>query len=252
MLLARITEHVKAQNWFAVFVDFVVVVVGIFIGLQVSDWNQDRLDRKLEASYLLALQADLDATAENFDRFFEENAALRRDLSALAGFEQVVPGDIPTAELDRMIASGLWNLAILRIQMDAYEDLKFSIGTKLLGSQALRLELSRFESLLDRFHSAQRDMQEVQYRNIDPYLADHFPMRRFSEVFENASGLPESRAELPDYGAFISDVKTQSRLTMKFIGVNNTASMAQDLDESLMTLRELVAERLQLLGQSPH
>ena len=46
MILRRITEHVKAQNWFAVAIDFVIVVVGVFIGIQVS--NAARADRNRE------------------------------------------------------------------------------------------------------------------------------------------------------------------------------------------------------------
>ena len=42
MILRRITEHVKAQNWTAVVLDFVIVVVGVFIGIQVSNWNDAR------------------------------------------------------------------------------------------------------------------------------------------------------------------------------------------------------------------
>lgn len=45
MILRRITEHVSAQNWFAVGTDFVIVVVGVFIGIQVANLNDDRLDR---------------------------------------------------------------------------------------------------------------------------------------------------------------------------------------------------------------
>ncbi len=40
MRLRRVTEHVKAQNWFAVGLDFVIVVVGVFIGIQVANWNE--------------------------------------------------------------------------------------------------------------------------------------------------------------------------------------------------------------------
>ena len=43
MLLRRITKHVSDQNWFAVFIDFLIVVVGVFIGIQIGDWNNDRL-----------------------------------------------------------------------------------------------------------------------------------------------------------------------------------------------------------------
>ena len=34
MLLRRITKHIKEQNWFAVGIDFVIVVFGVFIGIQ--------------------------------------------------------------------------------------------------------------------------------------------------------------------------------------------------------------------------
>ena len=36
MLLRRITKHITEQNWFAVFIDFLIVVVGVFIGIQVA------------------------------------------------------------------------------------------------------------------------------------------------------------------------------------------------------------------------
>jgi len=39
MLLRSITKHVKDQNWFAVGLDFFIVVVGVFIGMQVANWN---------------------------------------------------------------------------------------------------------------------------------------------------------------------------------------------------------------------
>jgi hypothetical protein len=248
MLLRRINEHVKEQNWFAVVIDFIVVVVGIFIGLQVSDWNQERLDRKIEATYLLALQQDLEATAANYEKFLRDNTVIRDNLVSLATLEKGIPPELMPVDLDRMLASALWDLAILRIQMDAYDDMKFSVGTKLLGSQPLRLELSRFDSLLERYFAAERDMQEVQYRNMDPYLADNFPVRRFAGVFSNADGLPEAGGDPPDYVAVIGDMRTQSRLTMKFIGVNNTAGRARELGDSVEKLHGLIADRLYQLG----
>jgi hypothetical protein len=57
VLIRRFAEHIKAQNWFAVGLDFVVVVLGIFIGLQVADWNQMCLDRQ-EAAYHLGFLLD--------------------------------------------------------------------------------------------------------------------------------------------------------------------------------------------------
>lgn len=38
MLLRRMTEHVKEQNWFAVAIDVLIVVMG-GIGIQVANWT---------------------------------------------------------------------------------------------------------------------------------------------------------------------------------------------------------------------
>lgn len=42
MLLRRITKHVNEQNWFAVALDFVIVVIGILIAFQITNWNETR------------------------------------------------------------------------------------------------------------------------------------------------------------------------------------------------------------------
>lgn len=60
MLLRRINEHVKAQNWFAVFLDFLIVVLGVFIGIQVANWNEVRQERQREVHYLDRLDQEFD------------------------------------------------------------------------------------------------------------------------------------------------------------------------------------------------
>lgn len=45
MLLRRITKHVKEQNWFAVVVDFAIVVAGILIAFQITSWDEARQQR---------------------------------------------------------------------------------------------------------------------------------------------------------------------------------------------------------------
>lgn len=61
MLLRRITEHVTAQNWTAITIDFVIVVVGVFIGIQVSNWNEDRQNASRTENYYSRLIDDLDS-----------------------------------------------------------------------------------------------------------------------------------------------------------------------------------------------
>jgi hypothetical protein len=44
MLLRRLSQHLKQQNWFAVALDFFIVVVGILIAFKITSWNEARQD----------------------------------------------------------------------------------------------------------------------------------------------------------------------------------------------------------------
>lgn len=69
MILRRITQHVKEQNWTAIGIDFVIVVVGVFIGIQVSNWNADRLAQQRRDQIVDALATDLRDAIEVQDWF---------------------------------------------------------------------------------------------------------------------------------------------------------------------------------------
>ena len=47
MILRSITRHVRDQNWFAVGIDFVIVVAGILIAFQITNWAAARQDSML-------------------------------------------------------------------------------------------------------------------------------------------------------------------------------------------------------------
>ena len=61
MILRRLAEAIQQQNWFVVLLEVMIVVVGIFIGLQVDDWNQERLNRVNETIYLQEFLEDFEA-----------------------------------------------------------------------------------------------------------------------------------------------------------------------------------------------
>ena len=68
MILRRVTEHVKAQNWFAVGIDFLIVVTGVFIGIQVANWNAERADRVEAGNVLERLEQEFHMHLERTDR----------------------------------------------------------------------------------------------------------------------------------------------------------------------------------------
>ena len=59
MVLRRVTEHLSKQHWTAVFLDFVVVVAGVFLGIQAANWNESRKERVEERRYYAQILEDL-------------------------------------------------------------------------------------------------------------------------------------------------------------------------------------------------
>ncbi len=92
MLLRRVTLHVRDQNWTAVLIDFVIVVVGVFVGLQVQDWNEFRKDRIEEQQLLGRL---LEETVLLIDAHDQELRQFRFRADVLIGVNPVLFSQAP-------------------------------------------------------------------------------------------------------------------------------------------------------------
>jgi hypothetical protein len=71
MLLRRVIQHLRKQEWMAVAIDFVIVVVGVFVGLQVNDWGAAQAAKRRGDDYVERLSRDM-----------EKDLASRRNLVA--------------------------------------------------------------------------------------------------------------------------------------------------------------------------
>jgi hypothetical protein len=102
MVIRRIREHVATHDWFAVLVDVGIVVLGVFLGTQVNNWNQERLDAGRAREYRARLIDELDF---NTRQYALQTAYYRRakdyGLKALAALE----GGRPVPDRDFVIAA---------------------------------------------------------------------------------------------------------------------------------------------------
>jgi hypothetical protein len=61
MILRRLSANLRGQNWTAIGIEFLIVVVGVFIGTQVANWNQARLEKQATGRMLMQLVPELRA-----------------------------------------------------------------------------------------------------------------------------------------------------------------------------------------------
>jgi hypothetical protein len=72
VLLRRIIEYLKKQNWTAILLEFVIVVIGVFVGLQAQEWSAEREDRQRLERIVTALKVDME-DARRVESGFQED-----------------------------------------------------------------------------------------------------------------------------------------------------------------------------------
>ncbi len=87
MIFRRVKAHIAKEDWFAVFIDFIIVVFGVFIGIQVANWNDSRTaraetDRTLEI--LVPNIENFTGSAEDFKAYYAVTKAYGK--TALSGW----------------------------------------------------------------------------------------------------------------------------------------------------------------------
>ena len=143
-------QHVKEQNWFAVGLDVVVVIVGIFLGLQVAEWNESRKESDSEREYLLLITNDLDEIINHANLQHEfEQSRIRYSAELITILEQE-----QQLEKQERVGRLLTLLSIRRtpnFSNSAFDDLKSSGKLSLIGNSELRQSIIDFYNRIERW-----------------------------------------------------------------------------------------------------
>lgn len=94
MFLRRIVEHLKTQNWTAVGIELLIVIIGVFIGAQASNWNEARKVRAGEREYLQRLA---DQMAADTAEMHGKNAYIRDVTAAIVRTDAFIRAGRPCA-----------------------------------------------------------------------------------------------------------------------------------------------------------
>ncbi len=156
MILRRIIAHFRKQEWTAIGIDFLIVVVGVFLGLQVNNWNEAAADRRAESAYLSQLRGDLQRIQGEVRDQIEFEQFQGRLVGAVA---EMIAND-RSAERGRRIGMGLSQLTMrrtLRTESSTFVDLQSSGNLEIISDPALRADIisyffytRRLEAVIDK------------------------------------------------------------------------------------------------------
>ena len=118
MLLRSLTKHVRDQNWFAVFLDFFIVVAGILIAFQITNWNERRAEYRNETQALIELKKELEGSIDiaraKSHAFRQAADAGKRSLTSLSR-----PNDC---------IANCWNIIVDFMHASQWQDLNVSLS----------------------------------------------------------------------------------------------------------------------------
>ena len=150
MILRRLAIALRKQDWFTVVIETLIVVFGVFIGLQVSNWNEARQER-VEAHSLL----------DRLERDFEQQLALtergiERQLLYLDVTGRLIAG-IRAGQLDEAnLASDLAlvdSVATMPGPSVAFQEMVSTGRLRLIRNEDLRDELYNYDSYVSFLRS---------------------------------------------------------------------------------------------------
>ena len=199
MILKRMTDSLRRQDWAAVTIEFLLVLIGVLLAFQINEWATERAAREERNAAAQRLLVE----AEDTIAFFRLGVRSQEELLADLGY---VLTAFPPVDRNRMV-SGLRRAADLSTPgppSSVYEDLVSSGEFGRMGDAQMRTSVARYSSTL-KFHRESID-----------YLRQRLPKLEDSNaltyVFDSASP-GQIRLDI-DVAAFRSDAALQEKLAL--------------------------------------
>ena len=142
MIIQRIAQSFRKQDWGTLVIELVVVVVGIFLGLQVDDWNEARKEARQEVIYLERLLADAgDMIAEHEAHEVQARDKIEYTIDSLNALRtcQLTPQTEQSFQEVLLNHQGLARIPVIRA---TYDEMVSSGALTRIRDQALKKQIS--------------------------------------------------------------------------------------------------------------
>jgi len=234
MILRRLTDAFRKQDWFTVAVETLIVVLGVFLGLQVNNWNETRLEHAQEAVLLDRLEEDFREAESAIALAADEAAQIAEQtgkLVALLRTEETPPAldDLQTYLTAPALTSPLPTQSATYLEM-------ISTGSlSRIRSERLRRALTVYGQNLDRHeNNYQRVLTAQSSMTGRPLLID--------AIRVNTQNTPAGTDFIVDYDwALLRQAEPQIQTILVF--QHNLADISRDQHDGVTTILSLLEER---------
>ncbi len=250
MILRRMVAHLREQHWTGVFIELVIVVLGVFLGMQVSNWNAERAERASEARHLQEIAEDLRADIVVFDMI--RRSALMRissvdfilgetrgqtrpsTLNLPTGETFDIPAGLPVQPADR--DSQLAHANLVRVTVGnrtGFEALIGAGGMQTIRDRKISRQIQKYYAQMDDLISTQNMIRQI--RNDGTQLGYPLGLSAFGEV--DADKLAGIVRGSPAYSSYLRTVREWAAIHLVSVDIQKklAVKLLADIDTYLGT-----------------
>ena len=235
VILRRIILYVRAQDWNAIAIEFVIVAAGVLMGIQVSNWNDDRVQKARLEQQLASLRTELKgnlATIKTYQGNVESQLA---DVLALErNFDRP---EISAGAIDGKLMN-VFRVRSMILETSAHDELN-ATGNLRYADREIRSAMTEWEAskgLLERV-----DQDALSFR---ASVVDHlFGALVFDPMVKSLAPTFQPSGVVPlrnDPARLATDPKVRNYLAMRYAIENQKLQFSKDLERSTEKLIALL------------
>ena len=156
MILRRLTTALRKQDWVTVVIEIMIVVLGVFIGIQVANWNESLAENRREVVYLERLETEFTAVLDDFDSV---QGALDAYFDWITLFlEGVREGEPSKAQQASWGLNAITDVEIINLEPAALREMISAGDLTIIQNPELRSDLASIPALQSRSHASLQQM----------------------------------------------------------------------------------------------
>lgn len=236
-MLNRIVRHLRAQDWNAIAIEFLIVTAGVLMGIQVSNWNDNRVEKARVSQQLTSLRTELRGNLATIKEYQRHGHAQLADIAALQrAFDLPGGGD---QRIDGMLMN-VFRVRSMILETSAYDEITES-GSFRFVDPDIRSAMTEWRARMGLVQRADQDALAYRASAAD-YLTGALafePMiRTFAPSFQPTDNAPLSNE--PERLA--KDVKVRNFLAMRFGIETQKRQFSDDLERATNKLLAVLDE----------
>ncbi|PCI33566.1 MAG: hypothetical protein COB54_04525 [Alphaproteobacteria bacterium] len=253
MILRKFTKHIVDQNWFAVGLDVIVVVVGIFLGMMMTEWNEKRQLRGTEGQYLLSLRADLETSITLADSRLDDLYKISDACYRLIQQSKLEVPTITSDEMDHLVYQCLYAMGILGQHRTTLDEMKSSGKFSIIDDIELRKALQNIDVFYQEVKLMEMDIYDFLKSGVEPFLIKNYDSLQFQQHSKNIIHSPNQQKQYPvepleDFTPLLKSREFKNYVNWRYSFTANATSEVSDLKTEYQTILILIDKRIAALN----